>query len=199
MPRFASSRGRVSRRQLVLRKLHARVLLCITAAATRAEPRDLRWRLNSQSTSRIVPIPRTRLISSLRGGRAQGFNLFHSPDDVVFGYGAIDFIPLPPSRDSNQFQFFSGTVTINVIANDGIPFDGVLTLYPRFNSSDVVATGTSLGAGETFLQFDGGSSYSNSGYSLELQDNGNDQTGGYTIFVNVPGGPLYTPTGGNDT
>ena len=86
---------------------------------------------------------------------------------------------------------------INVIANDGTPFDGVLTLYPRFNSSDVVATGTSLGAGETFLQFDGGSSYS--GYSLELQDNGNDQTGGYTIFVNVPGGPLYTPTAGNDT
>ena len=75
----------------------------------------------------------------------------------------------------------------------------MLTLYPRFNSSDVVATGTSLGAGETFLQFDGGSSFSNSGYSLELQDNGNDQTGGYTIFVNVPGGPLYTPTGGNDT
>jgi len=40
----------------------------------------------------------------VRGGRAQGFNL-HSPDDVVFGYGAIDFIgdhdyfdiPLPPS------------------------------------------------------------------------------------------------------
>ena len=50
---------------------------------------------------------------------------------------------------------------------------------------DVVATGTSLGAGETFLQFDGGSTFSNSGYTLELQDNGNDQTGGYTIFVNV--------------
>jgi len=114
----------------------------------------------------------------------------------VFGYGAIDFIgdhdyfdiPLP-SNIIDSFLIFSGTVTINVIANDGTPFDGVLTLYPRFNSSDVVATGTSLGAGETFLQFNGGSSFSNSGYSLELQDNGNDQTGGYTIFVNVPGGP----------
>jgi hypothetical protein len=63
----------------------------------------------------------------------------------------------------------------------------VLTLYPRFNSSNVLATGTSLGAGETFLQFNGGSSFS--GYSMELQDNGNDQTGGYTIFVNAPGGP----------
>src|SRR5829696_8013639 len=133
----------------------------------------------------------------LRGSRAQGFRLLHSPDDVVFGYGAIDFIgdhdyfdiPLP-SNIIDSFLIFSGTVTINVIANDGTPFDGVLTLYPRFNSSDVVATGTSLGAGETFLQFNGGSSYS--GYSLELQDNGNDQTGGYTIFVNVPGGPpLY--------
>jgi Ca2+-binding RTX toxin-like protein len=142
----------------------------------------------------------------VRGSRAQGFALLHSPDDVVFGYGAIDFIgdhdyfdiPLPASSFEG-FLIFSGTVTINVIANDGTPFDGVLTLYPRFNSSDVVATGTSLGAGETFLQFNGGSSFSNSGYSLELQDNGNDQTGGYTIFVNVPGGPLYTPTGGNDT
>ena len=61
---------------------------------------------------------------------------------------------------------FFGTVTIDVIANDGTPFDGVLTLYPRFNSSNVLATGTSLGAGETFLQFKGGSSFS--GYSLEL-------------------------------
>ncbi len=85
----------------------------------------------------------------------------------MFGYGAIDFIgdhdyfdiPLP-SNIIDSFRIFSGTVMINVIANDGTPFDGVLTLYPRFNSSDVVATGTSLGAGETFLQFDGGSSYS---------------------------------------
>src|SRR5215204_6230390 len=113
------------------------------------------------------------------------FGLLQTPDDVVFGYGAIHFIgdhdyfdiPLP-SNIINSFgqQAFFGTVTINVTANDGTPFDGLLTLYPQFNSSDVVATGISLGAGETFLQFDGGSSYSNSGYSLELQDNGNDQT-----------------------
>src|SRR5215203_4452216 len=78
----------------------------------------------------------------LRGSRAQGFRLLHSPDDVVFGYGAIDFIgdhdyfdiPLP-SNIIDSFLIFSGTVTINVIANDGTPFDGVLTLYPRFNSS----------------------------------------------------------------
>jgi hypothetical protein len=55
----------------------------------------------------------------------------------VFGYGAIDFIgdhdyfdiPLP-SNIIDSFLIFSGTVTINVIANDGTPFDGVLTLYP---------------------------------------------------------------------
>ncbi len=93
-------------------------------------------------------------------------------------------------------------MTIDVIANDGAPFDGVLTLYAG-KSSTVVATGTSLGSGETFLQFDGGGTYSS--YTLELQDNGNDQTGGYTIFVNVPnssGSPgvaRYTPTTGNDT
>ncbi|MFL5119408.1 MAG: hypothetical protein ACJ8C8_02945 [Microvirga sp.] len=96
---------------------------------------------------------------------------------------------------------FFGTVTIDVIANDGSPFDGVLTLYAG-KSSTVVATGTSLGSGETFLQFNGASTYSS--YTLELQDNGNDQTGGYTIFVNVPNGrgtdgARYTPTTGNDT
>ncbi len=71
----------------------------------------------------------------------------------------------------------------------------MLTLYPRFNSSNVLATGTSLGAGETFLQFNGGSSFS--GYSLSCRTTAT--TSGYTIFVNAPGGPLYTPTGGNDT
>src|SRR5215213_5085214 len=133
------------------------------------------------------------------------FGLLQTPDDVVLGYGAIDFIGdhdyfdiSLPSSIINSFgeRAFFGTVTINVIANDGTPFDGVLTLYAG-KSSTVVATGTSLGAGETFLQFDGGNTYSS--YTLELQDNGNDQTGGYTIFVNIPGGPLYTPTGGNDT
>src|SRR3954469_16925865 len=106
------------------------------------------------------------------------------------------FLCLPSEVAPSCRGPFSGTVTIDVIANDGSPFDGVLTLYAG-KSSTVVATGTSLGSGETFLQFDGGSTYSS--YTLELQDNGNDQTGGYTIFVNIPGGPLYTPTGGNDT
>jgi Ca2+-binding RTX toxin-like protein len=135
---------------------------------------------------------------------------FLVPDDVLFGYGAIDFvgdhdyfdIPRPASRNPiqgtpgfGQLTYF-GTVTINVIANDGTPFDGVLTLYSLFNPSNVLATSVSLGSGESFLQFNGGSNYT--GYTLELQDNGNDQTGGYTIFVNVGGDPLYTPTGGSD-
>src|SRR5215213_6809159 len=139
------------------------------------------------------------------------FGLLQTPDDVVLGYGAIDFIGdhdyfdiSLPSSIINSFgeRAFFGTVTINVIANDGTPFDGVLTLYAG-KSSTVVATGTSLGSGETFLQFDGGSTYSS--YTLELQDNGNDQTGGYTIFVSVPTSTgsvsvaRYTPTTGNDT
>ena len=132
------------------------------------------------------------------------FGLLQTPDDVVFGYGAIDFIGdhdyfdiSLPSSIINSFgeRAFFGTVTINVIANDGTPFDGVLTLYAG-NSSTVVATGTSLGSGETFLQFDGGSTYSS--YTLDLQDNGNDQTGGYTIFVNVAREFLYAPTAGSD-
>ena len=48
----------------------------------------------------------------VRGSRAQGFALLHSPDDVVFGYGAIDFIgdhdyfdiPLPAHRN-RPFDF----------------------------------------------------------------------------------------------
>src|SRR5215208_5255965 len=132
------------------------------------------------------------------------FGLLQTPDDVVLGYGAIDFIGdhdyfdiSLPSSIINSFgeRAFFGTVTINVIANDGTPFDGVLTLYAG-KSSTVVATGTSLGSGETFLQFDGGSTYSS--YTLDLQDNGNDQTGGYTIFVNVAREFLYTPTAGSD-
>src|SRR5215213_7779746 len=124
----------------------------------------------------------------------QSFEINLIPDDVLFGFGAIDFIgdhdyfdiPLPAlrSRPFLPWSFF-GTVTIDIIANDGSPFDGVLTLYAG-KSSTVVATGTSLGSGETFLQFNGASTYSS--YTLELQDNGNDQTGGYTIFVNVPNG-----------
>ena len=99
---------------------------------------------------------------------ARIFGLLQTPDDVVFGYGAIDFIGdhdyfdiSLPSSIINSFgeRAFFGTVTINVIANDGTPFDGVLTLYAG-KSSTVVATGTSLGSGETFLQFDGGSTYS---------------------------------------
>ena len=140
----------------------------------------------------------------------QSFEINLIPDDVLFGFGAIDFIgdhdyfdiPLPAlrSRPFLPWSFF-GPVTIDVVANDGAPFDGVLTLYAG-KSSTVVATGTSLGSGETFLQFDGGGTYSS--YTLELQDNGNDQTGGYTIFVSVPNtrGPdvaRYTPTTGNDT
>ena len=83
------------------------------------------------------------------------FGLLQTPDDVVFGYGAIDFIGdhdyfdiSLPSRIINSFgeRAFFGTVTINVIANDGTPFDGVLTLYAG-KSSTVVATGTSLGSG----------------------------------------------------
>src|SRR5215204_7083994 len=50
----------------------------------------------------------------LRGSRAQGFRLLHSPDDVVFGYGAIDFIgdhdyfdiPLP-ANIIDSFLIFS--------------------------------------------------------------------------------------------
>src|SRR5215213_6743422 len=134
---------------------------------------------------------------------------FLFPPDVLFGYGAIQFIgdhdyfdiPLPADRQFDdigairptEHLIFFGTVTVDVVANDGTPFDGVLTLYAG-KSSTVVATGISLGAGETFLQFDGGGTYSS--YTLELQDNGNDQTGGYTIFVNVAGESLYTPTGG---
>jgi RTX calcium-binding nonapeptide repeat (4 copies) len=140
----------------------------------------------------------------------QSFEIILIPDDVLFGFDAIDFIgdhdyfdiPLPAhrSRPFLPWSYF-GTVTVDVIANDGSPFDGVLTLYAG-KSSTVVATGTSLGSGETFLQFDGGGTYSS--YTLELQDNGNDQTGGYTIFVSVPNGrgpdvARYTPTTGNDT
>src|SRR5215213_5256037 len=143
----------------------------------------------------------------------ESFEIILIPDDVLFGFGAIDFIgdhdyfdiPLPSHRN-RPFDFFplfySGTVTVDVIANDGSPFDGVLTLYAG-KSSTVVATGSSLGSGETFLQFDGGGTYSS--YTLELQDNGNDQTGGYTIFVSVPTSTgsvsvaRYTPTTGNDT
>src|SRR5215212_3196869 len=134
----------------------------------------------------------------------QSLEIFLIPDDVLFGFGAIDFIgdhdyfdiPLPAHRSRPFLPWsFSGTVTVDVTATDGSPFDGVLTLYAG-KSSTVVATGTSLGSGETFLQFDGGSTYSS--YTLELQDNGNDQTGGYTIFVNVAREFLYAPTAGSD-
>jgi Ca2+-binding RTX toxin-like protein len=153
------------------------------------------------------------------------------PSDIMVGYGTIDYIgdrdyfntPLPAFRTvvgvllingKTHYTFgetvFYGTVTVNVVANNGSPFDGVLTLYAGDGSS-VVATGTSLGSGETFLQFNGEGAHSE--YTLELQENGNDQTGAYTIFVNVvgssrvptfdsPGGapsaPLYRPTTGDD-
>ncbi|MFL5147521.1 MAG: hypothetical protein ACJ8DN_05195, partial [Microvirga sp.] len=60
----------------------------------------------------------------------QSFEIILIPDDVLFGFDAIDFIgdhdyfdiPLPSHRN-RPFDFFplfySGTVTVDVIANDG--------------------------------------------------------------------------------
>jgi hypothetical protein len=86
----------------------------------------------------------------------QSFEIILIPDDVLFGFDAIDFIgdhdyfdiPLPAHRSRPFLPWsFSGTVTVDVTATDGSPFDGVLTLYAG-KSSTVVATGISLGAGK---------------------------------------------------
>jgi hypothetical protein len=112
------------------------------------------------------------------------------PSDIMVGYGTIDYIgdrdyfntPLPAFRTvvgvllingKTHYTFgetvFYGTVTVNVVANNGSPFDGVLTLYAGDGSS-VVATGTSLGSGETFLQFNGEGAHSE--YTLSCKRTG---------------------------
>jgi Ca2+-binding RTX toxin-like protein len=124
------------------------------------------------------------------------------PDDVLFAHSAID-----PVGDRDYFriptfnQFFPPHPSLITVHLVGAPsFDGTLSLL---RDSTVVATGTSLGNGETYLQYrypndsDGAESL-----MLVVGENGDDQTGAYTLFIDhgdFRTSPIYTPTGGNDT
>jgi hypothetical protein len=112
-------------------------------------------------------------------GAGTGFFPFRpSPDDVLFAHSAIDpvgdrdYFRIPTF---NQFQnpFFPSLITVHLV---GAPsFTGTLSLL---RDSTVVATGTSLGNGETYLQYHYPEP-NNGAQSLMLVvgENGDDQTG----------------------
>lgn len=126
-----------------------------------------------------------------------------SPDDVLFAHSAIDSVG---DRDYfriptfNQFQNPSRPSLITAHLVGAASFTGTLSLL---RDSTVVATGTSLGNGETYLQYHYPDPNNGAeGLMLVVGENGDDQTGAYTLFIDHGDfrfSPIYTPTAGATT
>jgi len=126
-----------------------------------------------------------------------------SPDDVLFAHSAIDSVG---DRDYfriptfNQFQNPSHPSLITAHLVGAASFTGTLSLL---RDSTVVVTGTSLGNGETYLQYHYPDPNNGAeGLMLVVGENGDDQTGAYTLFIDHGDfrfNPIYTPTAGDDT
>src|SRR5215211_3798056 len=109
-------------------------------AATRGEPRGGSMATQFASNEPDSFNSPNATYARLPGSEYVAYTLV--PSDIMVGYGTIDYIgdrdyfntPLPAFRTVvgvlliNGKTVFYGTVTVNVVANNGSPFDGVLTL-----------------------------------------------------------------------